>query len=179
MNVHMFIPEVQILEKVLRPLVVYFFLLVAFRLAGKRELGQITPFDLIILLTISNVLQNAMIGPDNSLTGGIIGGLTLFVANGLVGRLTLYSPRIAMLLEGKPTPLIENGRILGRNLRREVMTRSELDRAIRKHGLEPEADLPRIKRALLEQDGTVTIILKNENTEGRPRTAIGKLTARE
>lgn len=179
MNVHMFIPEVQILEKVLRPLVVYFFLLVAFRLAGKRELGQITPFDLIILLTISNVLQNAMIGPDNSLTGGIIGGLTLFVANGLVGRLTLYSPRIAMLLEGKPTPLIENGRILGRNLRREVMTRSELDRAIRKHGLEPEADLPRIKRALLEQDGTVTIILKNENTEGRPCTAIGKLTARE
>ena len=179
MNVHMFIPEVQILEKVLRPLVVYFFLLVVFRLAGKRELGQITPFDLIILLTISNVLQNAMIGPDNSLTGGIIGGLTLFVANGLVGRLTLYSPRIAMLLEGKPTPLIENGRILGRNLRREVMTRSELDRAIRKHGLEPEADLPRIKRALLEQDGTVTIILKNENTEGRPRTAIGKLTARE
>ena len=179
MNVHMFIPEVQILEKVLRPLVVYFFLLVAFRLEGKRELGQITPFDLIILLTISNVLQNAMIGPDNSLTGGIIGGLTLFVANGLVGRLTLYSPRIAMLLEGKPTPLIENGRILGRNLRREVMTRSELDRAIRKHGLEPEADLPRIKRALLEQDGTVTIILKNENTEGRPCTAIGKLTARE
>jgi uncharacterized membrane protein YcaP (DUF421 family) len=179
MNLNMFIPEVQILEKVLRPLVVYFFLLVAFRLAGKRELGQITPFDLIILLTISNVLQNAMIGPDNSLTGGIIGGLTLFVANGLVGRLTLYSPRIAMLLEGKPTPLVENGRILGRNLRREVMTRSELDRAIRKHGLEPEADLPRIKRALLEQDGTVTIILKNETTEGRPRTAVGKLTARE
>jgi uncharacterized membrane protein YcaP (DUF421 family) len=179
MDVHMFIPEVQILEKVLRPLVVYFFLLVAFRIAGKRELGQMTPFDLIVLLTISNVLQNAMIGPDNSLTGGILGGLTLLVANGLVGRLTLYSPRIAMLLEGKPTPLIENGRILTRNLRREVMTRSELERAIRKHGLEPEADLPRIKRALLEQDGTVTIILKNETTEGRPRTAIGKLTARE
>ena len=170
MDVHMFIPEVQIPEKVLRPFVVYFFLLVAFRLAGKRELGQITPFDLIILLTISNVLQNAMIGPDNSLTGGIIGGLTLFVANGLVGRLTLYSPRIAMLLEGKPTPLIENGRILTRDLRREVMTRSELERAIRKHGLEPEADLPRIKRALLEQDGTVTIILRNENNEDRPRT---------
>jgi uncharacterized membrane protein YcaP (DUF421 family) len=179
MDVHMFIPEVQILEKVLRPLVVYFFLLVAFRIAGKRELGQMTPFDLIVLLTISNVLQNAMIGPDNSLTGGILGGLTLLVANGLVGRLTLYSPRIAMLLEGEPTPLIEDGQILTRNLRREVMTRSELERAIRKHGLEPEADLPRIKRALLEQDGTVTIILKNETTEGRPRTAIGKLTARE
>ncbi len=163
MDLHMFIPEVQILEKIVRPLVVYFFLLVAFRVAGKRELGQMTPFDLIILLMISNVLQNAMIGPDNSLTGGLIGGLTLFVANGVVGRLTLYSPRIGALLEGKPTPLIENGRILTRNLRREVMTRSELERAIRKHGLDPEADLPRIKRALLEQDGTMTIILKSEN----------------
>jgi uncharacterized membrane protein YcaP (DUF421 family) len=179
MDIHMLIPEVQILEKIVRPLVVYFFLLIAFRIDGKRELGQMTPFDLIVLLTISNVLQNAMIGPDNSLTGGIIGGLTLFAANGLIGRLTLYSPSIAGLLEGKPTSLIENGRILTGNLRREVMTRSELERAIRKHGLDPEADMPLIKRALLEQDGTVTIILKNENNQGRPRKAIGKLPGKE
>ena len=176
MNVHMLIPEVQILEKIVRPLVVYFFLLIAFRIAGKRELGQMTPFDLIVLLTISNVLQNAMIGPDNSLTGGIIGGLTLFIANGLIGRLTLYSPSIAALFEGKPTPLVENGRILTRNLRREVMTRSELERAIRKHGLDPESDMPLIKRALLEQDGTVTMILKSENHQGHPQRAIGKLS---
>ncbi len=179
MDIHMFIPDVQILEKILRPLVVYFFLLIAFRIAGKRELGQMTPFDLIVLLTISNVLQNAMIGPDNSLTGGIIGGLTLFVANGLVGRLTLYSPSIAGLLEGKPTPLIENGRILTRNLRREVMTRSELDRAIRKHGLDPEAEVPLIKRALLEQDGTVTILLKGQNDGNRPRKTVGNLPGKE
>jgi uncharacterized membrane protein YcaP (DUF421 family) len=179
MDIHMFIPEVQILEKIVRPLVVYFFLLIAFRIAGKRELGQMTPFDLIVLLTISNVMQNAMIGADNSLTGGIIGGLTLFVANGLIGRLTLYSPIIAGLLEGKPTPLIESGRILTRNLRREVMTRSELERAIRKHGLDPEADVPLIKRALLEQDGTVTIILKSEDHQGPPQKAIGKPPRRE
>ncbi len=160
MNIHMLIPEVQILEKIVRPLVVYFFLLIAFRIAGKRELGQMTPFDLIVLLTISNVLQNAMIGPDNSLTGGLIGGLTLFVANGLIGRLTIYFPSMVRVLEGDPTPLIENGRILTKNLRREVMTRTELERAIRKHGLDPQADLPAIKRALLEQDGTVTIIRK-------------------
>jgi uncharacterized membrane protein YcaP (DUF421 family) len=172
MDMNILIPEVQILEKIVRPLVVYFFLLIAFRMAGKRELGQMTPFDLIVLLTISNVLQNAMIGPDNSLTGGLIGGLTLFVANGLVGRLTLYSPSIAGLLEGKPTPLIENGRILTRNLKREVMTRSELERAIRKHGLDPEADMPLIKRALLEQDGTVTIIIKSENSQDRARKGI-------
>jgi uncharacterized membrane protein YcaP (DUF421 family) len=179
MDIHMLIPEVQILEKILRPLVVYFFLLFAFRIAGKRELGQMTPFDLIVLLTISNVLQNAMIGSDNSLTGGLIGGLTLFVANGLIGRLAFYSPSIAVLVEGKPTPLVENGRVLTRNLRREVMTRSELERAIRKHGLDPEADMPLIKRALLEQDGTVTLILKSEDNQSRPRKPIGKLPGKE
>jgi uncharacterized membrane protein YcaP (DUF421 family) len=174
MNLNMFIPEIQVLEKIIRPLIVYFFLLIAFRLAGKRELGQMTPFDLIVLLTISNVLQNAMIGPDNSLTGGLIGGLTLFVANGLIGRLTLHFPRIARLLEGKPTPLIEDGRILTKNLRREVMTRSELERAIRKHDLDPGADLPLIKRALLEQDGTVTILHKSQQDQGRHPKTIGK-----
>ncbi len=179
MDINMLLPEVQVTEKIIRPLVVYFFLLIAFRLVGKRELGQMTPFDLIVLLTISNVLQNAMIGPDNSLTGGLIGGLTLFVANGVIGRLTLYFPGIAGLLEGKPTVLIEDGRILTKNLRREVMTRTELERAIRKHGLDPGPDLPLIKRALLEQDGTVTIIPKSEQNQGRPRKTIGKLPGKE
>lgn len=179
MDIHMLIPDVQISEKIVRPLVVYFFLLIAFRLAGKRELGQMTPFDLIVLLTISNVLQNAMIGPDNSLTGGLIGGVTLFVANGLIGRLTLYVPGLARILEGKPTMLIEDGRIITRNLRREVMTRTELERAIRKHDLDPETDLPLIKRALLEQDGTVTIIHRSELESGRRSKTIGKLPGKE
>jgi uncharacterized membrane protein YcaP (DUF421 family) len=175
MSLNMFIPEVQVLEKIVRPLVVYFFLLIAFRVAGKRELGQMTPFDLIVLLTISNVLQNAMIGPDNSLSGGLIGGLTLFCANGLIGRLTLHFPGLARLVESKPTPLIEDGKVLTKNLRREVMTRSELERAIRKHELDPETDLPLIKRALLEQDGTVTILHYSEHSEGHPHKTIGKL----
>jgi uncharacterized membrane protein YcaP (DUF421 family) len=175
MSTHLFIPEIQILEKIVRPLVVYFFLLIAFRLAGKRELGQMTPFDLIVLLTISNVLQNAMIGPDNSLSGGLIGGLALFCANGLIGRLTLHFPRLARLLEGKPTPLIEDGRILAKNLRREVMTRAELERAIRKHDLDPDTDLPLIKKALLEQDGTVTIIHHGEHDQSHRNKTIGKL----
>ncbi len=172
MDIHMLIPEIQISEKIVRPLVVYFFLLIAFRIAGKRELGQMTPFDLIVLLTISNVLQNAMIGPDNSLTGGLIGGVTLLVANGLVGRLALHVPKLAQILEGKPTVLIEDGRIITRNLRREVMTRTELERAIRKHDLDPETDLPLIKRALLEQDGTVTIIRKTDPDSGSRRKAM-------
>lgn len=179
MNMNMFIPEVQILEKIVRPLIVYFFLLIAFRIAGKRELGQMTPFDLIVLLTISNVLQNAMIGPDNSLTGGLIGGLALFFANGLIGRLALHFPGVARVFEGKPTLLVEDGRIIAKNLKREVMTRSELERAIRKHDLDPETDLPLIKRALLEQDGTVTIIHKSEHNEGRHHKTIGKLPGKE
>jgi uncharacterized membrane protein YcaP (DUF421 family) len=175
MNINFFIPEISVLEKIVRPLVVYFFLLITFRIAGKRELGQMTPFDLIVLLTISNVLQNAMIGPDNSLTGGLIGGLSLFCVNGLLGRLTLYFPLLARLLEGKPTLLVEDGRILKRNLSREVMTKAELERAIRKHDLDPETDLSLIKRALLEQDGTVTIIHQGEPDQGRHRKTIGKL----
>src|SRR2546422_7473989 len=161
-------PEISPLEKVLRPLVVYLFLLVAFRIAGKRELGQITPFDLVVLLTISNVLQNAMIGSDNSLSGGLIGALTLFTANGLLSRLAFRYPLIARLIEEKPTLLIENGRVLNRNLEREVMTMEELERAIRKHDLDPVADLPRIKRALLEADGSVTIVC-HDGRGGRRR----------
>ena len=151
-------PEISILEKVVRAVIVYLFLLIAFRIAGKRELGQITPFDLVVLLTISNILQNAMIGPDTSLTGGIIGGLTLFSINGVVARLTARFRALEKLLESGPTVLVQDGRILTDNLRREAMTRTELERAIRKHELDPATDLPLIKRALLEDDGSVTII---------------------
>ena len=166
MNWSILTPEVSIAEKILRPMVVYFFLLIAFRIAGKRELGQMTPFDLIVLLTISNVLQNAMIGSDNSLGGGIIGALTLFVTNAIVTRLAFAFPFFDRLVEPKPTVLVENGRILARNLQREVMTRDELKRAIRKHDLDPEADLGLIKRALLEADGSVTIERVEERAEG-------------
>jgi uncharacterized membrane protein YcaP (DUF421 family) len=175
MDLKMFVPDIHVLEKIIRPLVVYFFLLIAFRIVGKRELGQMTPFDLIVLLTISNILQNAMIGPDNSLTGGLIGGLSLFCVNGLVSRLVFHFPGLERLLEGKPTLLIEDGRILTKNLRREVMTRAELERAIRKHDLDPTTDLPFIKKALLERDGTVTIVHQSEHSQRQHRNAIGKL----
>lgn len=179
MSLSMFIPEVSILEKIVRPLIVYFFLLVTFRIAGKRELGQMTPFDLIVLLTISNILQNAMIGSDNSLTGGLIGGTALFCVNGFIGRLTIHFPKIARLLERNPTPLIENGKVLAKNLKREVMTKAELERAIRKHELDPETDLATIKRALLEQDGTVTIMHQTKPEYAHQRKIVPKLPGKE
>ncbi len=155
------VPDVSVVEKIVRPVVVYAFLLIAFRIAGKRELGQLTPFDLIVLLTISNILQNAMIGNDNSLGGGIIGALTVFFLNGLVARLTYRYPRLAELIDGGPTTLIEDGRIVQPNMRREVMTLEELQRSLRKHDLGWE-DIARIRRALLELDGTLTIQMKGE-----------------
>jgi len=153
------VPEVPILEKIIRPAIVYLFLLIAFRVAGKRELGQMTPFDLIVLLTISNVLQNAMIGPDNSLGGGLIGAAAMIGVNGVLARVTFRYPQLERILNGKPTVLIENGVIKDANLRREVVTIEELQRALRKHDLDWE-DIPRIERATLELDGTVSIHLK-------------------
>ena len=150
--------QVPWIEKIVRPFVVYLFLMLAFRIAGKRELGAMTPFDLVVLLTISNVLQNAMIGNDNSLSGGLLGAVALLTANGLVARLVLRSARLERFLFGQPTPLIENGRVLTDNMRSEAMTWSELRRAIREHELDPETDLPQIRRALLEEDGKVTIV---------------------
>ena len=150
--------EVPWIEKVVRPFVVYVFLMLAFRIAGKRELGAMTPFDLVVLLTISNVLQNAMIGNDNSLSGGLLGAVALLTANGVVARLVLRSTWLERWLFGHPTPLIENGRVLTENMRREAMTWSELQRAIREHELDAETDLPEIRRALLEVDGKVTIV---------------------
>jgi uncharacterized membrane protein YcaP (DUF421 family) len=160
------VPGISVLEKILRPLAVYVFLLVAFRVVGKRELGQMTPFDLVMLLTISNVLQNAMIGNDNSLSGGVLGALTLFVANRTMSGLAVRLPRLENWFEGQPTRLIEDGRILGGNLKREMMTRLDLERAIRKHDLDPATDLGSIKLALLETDGTVTIVRREPGRTG-------------
>ncbi len=155
------IPDISVVEKIVRPALVYLFLLIAFRIAGKRELGQLTPFDLIVLLTISNVLQNAMIGPDNSLGGGLIGAMTVFFLNGVIARIGFRFPRLAQWVDGEPTTLIQDGRIKQENMRSEVMTLEELHRSLRHHELGWE-DIARIRRALLEVDGTVTIQLERE-----------------
>lgn len=143
-------------------MIVYLFLLLAFRVAGKRELGQMTPFDLIVLLTISNVPQNAMVRNDNSLGGGLIGALTLFTLNGAISRVRFRFPRLTRILEWEPTTLILDGVIVEPNLRREVMTIDELQRALRKHGFERQ-DVARVQTALLELDGTVTVRVKEAN----------------
>ena len=102
-------PDVSILEKVIRPIVVYLFLIVSLRLAGKRELAQLNPFDLVVLMTLSNTVQNAIIGNDNSLLGGLIGAATLLVVNYVVVRFLYSHESIDRFIEGDPELLIENG----------------------------------------------------------------------
>src|SRR5438445_38911 len=115
----LFVPEIAILEKVLRSVVVYLFMLAAFRFTGKRQVGQLTPFDLVLLLIISNVVQNAIIGPDNSLGGGLLGAVVILALNYAIVEVTFRSRRLRHLLEAQPTLLVHNGRILQKNLNRE------------------------------------------------------------
>lgn len=156
---HWWIPEISILEKILRSAIVYVFLLVAFRLLGKRQVGQLTPFDLIVLLIISNVLQNAMIGPDNSLTGGLIGATTVLGLNWIVARVTMKSRKLERLVEGVPTILVHHGHVIEENLKRELISREELLSALRKQGV---FNLSDVKVAMLEESGALSVLREEQ-----------------
>src|SRR5206468_819056 len=128
-------------EKVLRPVIIYFVLIVGLRLAGKRELAQLNPFDLVVLLTLSNTVQNAIIGEDNSVTGGIIGAATLLLVNYAVVRFLYTHDKLDRLIEGDADILIENGVIVMDRLRKELITRSELEAAAHKQGFNSLDDI--------------------------------------
>lgn len=149
------IPDIPVTEKLVRTAVIYGFLLVAFRLAGKRQLGQMSPFDLIVLLVISNAVQNALIGNDNSLGGGLIGAAALLVMNGAVAWGSARFRGIERLVENTPTVLVQHGRVLADNLRRECMTLPELRAALRREGVVSVGD---VRYAILEEDGHVSVI---------------------
>src|ERR1700747_2401564 len=117
----MFVLALPVAEKILRPIAVYFFLVIGLRLAGKRELAQLNPFDLVVLLTLSNTVQNAIIGDDNSVTGGIIGASTLLLVNYLVVRFLYRHEKLDRLVEGEPTVLVDHGKTLEDRLVKEVL----------------------------------------------------------
>jgi uncharacterized membrane protein YcaP (DUF421 family) len=154
----MFVLGVPILEKVLRPWLVYVFLIVGLRLAGKRGLAQLNTFDLIVLLTLSNTVQNAIIGEDNSVTGGVIGATSLLVINYVVVRFLFRRMRLDRFLEGSPTPLIERGRLVRKNLERELITEAELQAAAHRQGFR---DLSEVERAIIEAGGSIAFIAKD------------------
>ena len=158
----MFVLAIPVAEKILRPVVVYFFLVIGLRLAGKRELAQLNPFDLVVLLTLSNTVQNAIIGDDNSVTGGIIGAATLLLVNYLVVRFLYRHEKLDRVVEGEACVLIENGKIRAGQLTREVLTLQELEAAAHRQGL---GGLSEVERAVLEPSGTITFDAKKPAPE--------------
>ena len=157
-----FVPDVSWIEKIIRPVLVYFFLIVGLRLAGKRELAQLNPFDLIVLLTLSNTVQNAIIGNDNSVSGGIVGAATLLTVNYVVVRIVRHSRRLQHLLEGRSDVLIWRGNIREDHLEKELLTRADLAAAAHKQGI---ASLKDVERCVLEPTGTITFIEKTPSHE--------------
>jgi len=151
---HMFQMPLPIGEKLLRPVIVYLVLVVLLRIFGKRELAQLNPFDLVVLLSLSNTVQNAIIGDDNSVTGGVIGAFGLLAINWLVVRVLFRSARLTRVLEGRAAVLVRDGRIDGRALERESLSREELLQVIHRQGFD---DFDKVRTCQLEPNGTFTI----------------------
>ena len=140
-----------LLEKVLRPIAVYAFLVVVLRIFGKRELAQLNPFDLVVLLSLSNTVQNAIIGNDNSLTGGLVGAFTLLGVNYMVVRFLFRHRRLDQLFEGKPAVLVNDGKLVKHALAKELLTRGELMTVLHRQGF---GSLHDVDRCVLEPGGT-------------------------
>src|SRR5271169_4538240 len=127
----MFVMSLPVLEKILRPVIVYFFLVVVLRLSGKRELVQLNPFDLVVLLTLSNTVQNAIIGDDNSVSGGLLGATSLLATNYLVVRFLYSHRKLDQIVEGRADVLIENGKVREERVKKELITLPQLEAAAR------------------------------------------------
>jgi uncharacterized membrane protein YcaP (DUF421 family) len=155
----LFVPGVPVIEKVLRAVVVYAVLVMLVRLAGKRELAQLNPFDLIVLLLLSNTVQNAIIGNDNSLVGGIVGAVTLLSVNWIVVRFMYRHEKLDRVIEGDPVTLVQDGQVLRDRCDRELITVAELEAAAHRQGF---ASLTEVGRAILEPGGTLSFVGRNQ-----------------
>jgi uncharacterized membrane protein YcaP (DUF421 family) len=163
-----------LLAIVLRTGTVYVFLLAVLRLAGKRELGQLRLFDLVVILIVSNAVQNAMVGPDTSLTGGLVAATTLVVLDWGVGRFSLQASWLGSLLAGTPTLLVYDGQVIDAHMRREGVTEDELLMALREHGFVSPNDA---KLAVLEVDGTISVIPRDAPVQRSRRRVRGRKPA--
>jgi uncharacterized membrane protein YcaP (DUF421 family) len=147
----MFHMQLPVLEKILRPVIVYLSLVFFLRVFGKRELAQLNPFDLVVLLSLSNTVQNSMIGDDNSVSGGIIGAFSLLAINWLLSRVLFKSPEITSVVEGTKTVLIEDGKVDDAAMKQETLTHEELISVLNKNGFNRPED---VKLCVLEPNGT-------------------------
>ncbi len=143
------------LDIAVRTALVYLGVLVGLRLAGKRELGQMTVFDLVVVLLMANAVQNAMTGPDFSIQGGLLAAAVLLALNRVVALIRLHSESWGRFFEGMPTVLVQDGQFLDPRLRKEGLERSQIEMAMREHGIESVSD---VRLAVLEVDGAVSIV---------------------
>lgn len=143
---------------VLRACVVYFVLLGMIRLSGKRTMGQFTAFDMLLVVLLGNAVQNALLGGDNSVAGGLLLAATLIALNGLVGLLSARSDRIEALVEGTPVLLAHDGKVYKDVLRRELVSRQDFEKALREAGIEGVDD---IRMAVLETNGHITVVRRD------------------
>jgi uncharacterized membrane protein YcaP (DUF421 family) len=149
------IPAIPLWDIVLRTAGVYVVILLGLRLAGKREIGQMTVFDLVVLLLLANAVQNAMVGPDTSLAGGLLAAIVLLVLNAVVARLRLRWPVLRRVVEGSPTLLVLHGEVLTDHLKRERLDEETPEAALREHGV---GDLSDVEMAVLEIDGSISVV---------------------
>ncbi len=158
----MFVMGLPVLEKIIRPIIVYMFLVVGLRLSGKRELVQLNPFDLVVLLTLSNTVQNAIIGDDSSVSGGLIGATSLLIINYLVVRFLYGHSKLEKVVEGRADVLIEKGKVKADRLKKELITMPQLEAAARRQGFEFIED---VDKCILEPSGTLSFVGKKPATE--------------
>jgi uncharacterized membrane protein YcaP (DUF421 family) len=156
----MFFEQVPILEKILRTILVYATILVLFRIVGKRDLGTMNMFDFVVLFLLSNVVQNAIIGNDDSLVGGVIGAVTLVAVNDLLTRWIAVNDRAARILEGHATIIIRDGKFLPRAARRLSLRPGDIDKAIR---VQNGDDISEIATGRIEPNGQLVLSLKPED----------------
>jgi len=166
-----FWPCVSLAEKAIRPVIVYVFLVVALRVFGKRELAQLNAFDLVVLLMLSNTVQNAIIGEDNSVVGGVIGAVALLAVNFLVVRATFKNKRLDRMVEGRPTTLIKDGKVIKSALDQEKLTETELKIAAQRQGF---AKFEEIKTAILEAGGSFNVVGVEPSPDDKNHDAIMK-----
>jgi len=156
----MMYPGVHVLLQImLRTVVVYLVVLAGVRLSGKREVGQMTPFDLTLLLLISNSVQNAMTGPDTSLAGGVVAAVTLLVLNYLIAEVSGGNRRFRRFIQGQPSLLVHDGQVIASHMARERVSMDELQRALREHGIASHRDAA---LAVLEVDGSISCLKYDE-----------------
>lgn len=161
--------DIPVIEKILRTVIVYVLLIIGLRLAGKRELAQLNPYDLVVLLLLSNTVQNAIIGADNSLIGGVLGAATLLLVNAIIVRLTYHYPQLNRMIEGTSSMLMKGGKLQPAALEQELLMPRELEAAARKQGFDSLAE---IDEAELEPDGDLIFTRRDRTSDSGQQKAL-------